>query len=644
MTLVHRKKIGFAALFLQALYCLATSVWLNGNQLKNAVNTKPEEVRVDWDWAISLFPGFAYVHHPSVRVQDSNIQMYLELPSVSVFVFLPSLTARKFETSFLYGSGLNFRLRLRREKSKISAELRNRLPPIPGIASLEKPTVPAVAGKLNETAEASQPWLLGFSRLWIRSVSEIWIEDYRFSGSGEISGGFQLTPGKGASVEPSQVRILSGNLFFGENRVVEKMSAQINASVHPFLSHEVPGLKIFDFVSAQISGNAQVGNMRFLNYYLNRLPWLRLDGGEGALTMNLNLKKGVLQSGSQLSLNSNHLKAHLFRQTASGQGVTTWEIEDNESGKRGTLRLQFNAYHVSHPHYHGAGIVGSRFSITVHTPDLQLSQAFPRLGVIVDIPDAKINDLSYFNAYLPQSSGLRFTGGKGLLSCRFEADAHPDWNDKGHLTIEGHEAQVTYGPFSLKGNATISATLRKGSIQAGHFDLSGTRVTLSQIEATRNQEKGETLNGWWGEAVLRQGQLKTSRPAALDGTLRMRSQDARPLIALFTSRAALPKLVRNFLAFEGLQASAQIRLSDKAFVIPGLSAKGGGTKLHGWFEKKPEKEEGKLLLEYGPFATGLELKDGHLGIKLNDAYGWFEGRHHKPKTSESVSPDSAHEP
>lgn len=622
------KKIGLSLLVIETIYFVFTLLFLNGDYLKEAINKNPDEVRVEWRWAMSLLPGLVHVRGINVRVQDSNIQMYFEIPTVNVAVFIPSLWNREFQTVSVDGSGLAFRFRFRREEKEIRPEIFANLPPIPGLESVAKPP-PA-----PDEGPPKDPWKVRLSGIDMEDVREIWFENYRFSGLARVGGSFALTPGHGAEVSRGFVNTESGEVFFGGDRVVEDLKTSIHAVIREFKSAEVPGLKLFDSLTAHVEGHGRIDNMRFLNYYLQRLPWLTLGGGSGVLDVDLKLREGVFENGSRLLLTSNNIEAHLWRQDAVGQGITRWEIEESAAGRRGVLHVELKDYEITHERHEGAKIKGKDLKIAVHTPDLRLSEAFPRLGVLVDLPEARITDLRYFNAYLPRSGGLRFTGGTGSVAGRFEADAHPDWNDVGSLLIKGQGAKIGFGKFSLQGNTKITARLNKGSIQSGQFDLSETKAEFSDVIAYLDRERVNEEGKWWGEAVLKEGKLRTATPARLEGLIRLRGKDARPLIAIFTPDGGLPEMARNFLSFDGLEASARLRVQDDELSIPGLFAEGGGMKLQGWLDKKDGEQEGKLLLEYGPLAAGLEVKTGFVQIKLNDAYRWFSGKGKRPSLAD----------
>lgn len=607
------KRALLALACLEILYLAGTAVFLNGQMLKRLINTKPQEVLIEWQSAFSPFPGFVFVRGITGRIQDSGIQLAFQLPVASVGIFLPSLMQKEFRTTHIRGQGLAFQLRLRRDPKDIQSSHYLTLPPIPGLPGFEREPEPSPQGK-------GEPWHIRLGGIALERVREIWIEEYRFAGQARVGGGFHLIPGRLAEVFPSYVFTRDGEVFLGGNRVADEVNVDIEAKLEEFLSSDVSGMKIFNQLTGSVRGEARIDNIRFLNYYLRRAKWLRLDGGAGRLTVKMQARRGVFDDASKLEIASRNIEAHLWRQTARGEGIASWHVLKN-GDRKGVLKVELGDYEITHPDTKDSRIVGKHLLVEAHTPDLKIEDAFERLGVKIRIPEASITNLRYFNAYLPKSSGLKILDGSGTVQGHLDADAGGR-NDSGELVFEGKNARVGYDQLTLEGDLKLRARLDKGDMTSRSFVLSGTTLDLRDLVARR---EGQAIHEgtWWGRADVEQGKLQVT-PTSLEGRLRLEGKNARPIIAMFTAAKGLPGIVEDVLAFEGLWATARLRLNDDEFHLRKLRAKGKGATLKGWLDKTPESQEGGLLLSVGPFAAGIELNTTGTEVKLNDAYGWYE--------------------
>jgi hypothetical protein len=85
-----------ALLLLELIYVASSAVILNSTFLKSQIDSDPKSLNIKWDFAISPLPLLAWVWGGSVRVQDSNIQMWFRLATASIWVDPKPLFHREF--------------------------------------------------------------------------------------------------------------------------------------------------------------------------------------------------------------------------------------------------------------------------------------------------------------------------------------------------------------------------------------------------------------------------------------------------------------------------------------------------------------------------------------------------------------------
>ena len=97
--------------FFLAAYRVAAKKALEGPGLRAEINRKPVELKIDWDEAVSTWPGFVSVKNLTIRGSDPNVQWIVILPEAEVRYALLPLLRRNFIVTSLRPKSIQFRLR-----------------------------------------------------------------------------------------------------------------------------------------------------------------------------------------------------------------------------------------------------------------------------------------------------------------------------------------------------------------------------------------------------------------------------------------------------------------------------------------------------------------------------------------------------
>src|SRR5262245_40681378 len=67
-----------------AAYRVVVRKALTGPALRAEINKKPEEIRIEWDEAVSTWPGRVSVKNLTIRGSDPNVQWIVILPEATL--------------------------------------------------------------------------------------------------------------------------------------------------------------------------------------------------------------------------------------------------------------------------------------------------------------------------------------------------------------------------------------------------------------------------------------------------------------------------------------------------------------------------------------------------------------------------------
>ena len=129
--------LGLAALALLLLpvYALVARRLLSGPTLRAWINTEPELAMLDYDEAVSTWPGRIRVKNLRIRGSDPNVQWIIRLEEARVDYSMTALLGRRFRAVRVRGRGMSFRLRNKLDPADPHKPPISLLPRIEGFAA-----------------------------------------------------------------------------------------------------------------------------------------------------------------------------------------------------------------------------------------------------------------------------------------------------------------------------------------------------------------------------------------------------------------------------------------------------------------------------------------------------------------------------
>jgi hypothetical protein len=616
-----------AAALLYPLYLVAGNVYLRSGGLERLVNGRPERMWMHWASAWTPWPGVVRVRGFSMRSQSSVFQWWVAVDKATLDVDLWSLRRRELRIGPLRGSGVAFRLRRRLDAPPRSVPPRPEMyPPIPGFSDPPK----VDPGKAYPPGPPRPPWHMRFTGVDLDEVREIWIEEYRFAGRARVAGGFDTRVRESLEVMPTRVEFLSGAFAMGAGAqaspILMNAKGRVDGRIVRYPPMRFRGWEVFQFVTGRAEMGGRVTSLGFLSLFFQQTRWVDLKVGPGPLDVDLRLRRGQILDGSRLEAHPDGISMGFLDYRATGFGGVTWSVVPaaGGGGREGRLALVFNDFGLqrrgySRPHVRGQGL------------RIDVASAAPRFGglflpkrLAIEMPQAEVPDLTFYNAYLPRQSAIALTSGSGRMSGRFAAAA-PEWKGSGelHLTARGVGARVEQK--QVRGNVEVHTRLRAVDLDDHRFDISGSDLELTDA-VLLDDPTGHGGEKWWARVHMDRAVLAPGTPVYLRTSLESTLSDPRPLLALFApaERSRVLGWVDHLLDIKGVGATADLTLGQDFFDVSHLAIAGGKAQLLGRLRFADSRRRGILYASYGAFDVGLELEGAKRDWKILRPKQWFE--------------------
>ncbi|HEX7182906.1 MAG TPA: hypothetical protein VF756_13770 [Thermoanaerobaculia bacterium] len=460
---------------------------------------------------------------------------------------------------------------------------------------------------------------------------EVALGGYRLAGGLQARGDLSWN-GETVALPATALTLSGGRLQRGREMLARDLSLGGEIRLAPFAPGKVQGLEILRLVSGEAKVGGSIASLGFLQTYMEKASWLELDG-RGNLQADFRLAAGRLLPGSRFSVRPARIEALYMLSRATGAAELTGAVTAKQGGGELEVRVDLDRFGIAareprnaRPHLRGQG-----FRMTLVTQDLDLSRPAKDLRARIDLPEAEVTDLTYYNEYLPRQSGVEILSGTGRLGFWLEMETAGN-TGRGEVTLASEAARVRLNDVELAGTLDLRAPLASADLRQPRFGLDGTRLVLDKValreiggeEPGGEEPAAEAPPGWWARLELTRVSMDLSRPLSLAGSIRLSMKDSGLLLSLFSRRKRYLKWFQGVLDVEGVEARGNLRLTQGAVLLDPLVATAPGIELRTRLRLSRERTRGYLFVRHKRLAVGIELQDGRRDYQFIRPLQWFE--------------------
>ena len=286
-----------------AAYRVVAKKALAGPALRAEINKKPEEIQIEWDEAVSTWPGRVSVRNLTIRGSDPNVQWIVILPEAAVRYSLWPLLRKNFIVTQLRPKSIQFRIRQKLFPGKVSEAHVKTLPPIPGFSD---PPMRVEDEKLPEPE--SNPFTVEVKDVATDVFDDIWVDGFRYQGPAKLRGRFRLKPGYHAQIGPASVEFGGGALSVGEGApptaskaAVTPLTGRLEAAFDRWDVEELTENQVFRVVTAKVDLAGPTEGVDFLDGLLQLGRKVHVSGGPGKFSLKGEIDRGKASGSAEIT-------------------------------------------------------------------------------------------------------------------------------------------------------------------------------------------------------------------------------------------------------------------------------------------------------------------------------------------------------
>ncbi len=510
----------------EIFYLAAANLLLGSTLLPQWLSREPERLSIEWSSAWTAVPGHLNVKGLKVRGRTPYQHFQFSMERATGRVALSALLFKTVEFRGVNADNVSASLRNHTQRDAKSAKTADSNPPRPSRetadkASLVEQTVSATTPEITQRIEPPEnPNIPGGQAGWnivivhaeVGRIRELELNDHRFTGSARIQlEDLSFRVGGPVAIDRANLQLRSGELTVGSDSIAQDLHADAEILVNAFVPSENPGTRAAKFISGTIAVSGATASYDFINHYLTKAPWLRLQG-HGNLKGTIRVEQGKLLEGSELAIDSPSLTVNLddgpatdraVRDRVIGAGTVRGVVTTSAGERKAQLRVALQDVAMMRSGQERAFVKAEHFQLTATTASIDLSAAPPEPAVLMEWQGAEMPDVSVLNDYVLSGLPFRLDSGSAQLS--------------GHLSYAN---RVVTGAFDLAGEKIAGTILEKPvvgqmavrlniegiDLQQQRLDLSGTHF---QMLAATDAEQGSPLQT---EIAIQEARLESALP------------------------------------------------------------------------------------------------------------------------------------
>ncbi len=591
---------------------------------------------------MTYLPGFARVSGFELRSQTGNNQIYLRVAEATTRISLVKLLSNTIHLRGVDAKDVDFRYRQRldrppkpgpEEDKDKEPENTEYWPEIPGFSNPPDPK----PEDLYPVKKKKRPWAIMITGAEVQGPIKAAFGSVRIEGGGWVGGGVIVKPGETITIRRGRLGLDSTRVSFGPEVVTDDLAIDADLRFEPFPAKGAKLSDILGGVTGELSVAGDLSDQVAVSHEIT--PGLSTFGA-GTIKAKLELEKGIVQDGSEYSLESKAFHLRVMGLDAGGSATVSGRAV-KESGKHvSRMHVDLGAFEFVDPDDGSVDISGTGITLDAEWNGLSIAGTVPASSVALDLPTAEIHDVSTFNALIPDDAGLALDSGTGQVTAKLEIKERVA---TGTFDLVAEEIALEAHETPLMADLEVHANLAEGDLETKNFDLSGTTVLVDKIvNKTLSEKKQEKRDPWYIKVGFERGHVIFGEPLAVDGSVTIDMYDTRPIVGLLKELDAGPRWLSLAPTIKNVDGTVEVSIGKGYFAFDDLTMTGDGFEAMGWMDARNKKTNGRLFVRFKSVMAGVSFDEGKSKIHLSKPRKWFEEQPTGP-AADASPPEAAPE-
>ncbi|PIE89562.1 MAG: hypothetical protein CR997_10735 [Acidobacteria bacterium] len=364
------------------------------------------------------------------------------------------------------------------------------------------------------------------------------------------------------------------------------------------------GGKVLKNAEGQFHLKSEVSDIDFINSFFDRQQGFMING-PGSLEGKIRLANADLVPGTSIQIDVPDIQASMLGYVARGNAILKAGIQAKRrpsKGSKANIDLIISDYTVRRQGEQRDHSKGEKITASIRVPDFELMES-PDFEMIVNLPRNEIPDMSSYNGLLDKHSAFKIVSGKGYSYGRLRFLSQTE-SMEGELTLKASDLCATFETLPIHGSLMFEGKLNSDDEKNMLFNLDGSKLTLDQVWTGQNKPE----ENWSMICEFEKAKLTWKRPMLIKGEMSLKMTDTAPVVAIFTEKKRMYKILQNILTIKHIHGNAHFDLNENFFDVSLFDVQGKKLKVLGKARMSKQVKRGALYVKLKGIQAMISLE------------------------------------
>ena len=366
-----------------------------------------------------------------------------------------------------------------------------------------------------------------------------------------------------------------------------------------------------------MSGN--VSSLDWLNQLIKN-DYQAEIAGTSDLQAKLLLRDGWLAAGTRLEVLPINLVVKILDYIAEGDGSVVLNLD--EGGQRPDVRVdvQLNNAIFKRLHEDKAFIDHVELKLQALVKDMSFDGPTENLTLRLQIPTAKVRDMSVYNLYLPENSPLTLLGGEADLVADIQLEPE---TAHGYVNLKTDKLRSRLDEQEISGDVTVKVNIAGGTPKNMAFDISGSTLLLDNVKVIGNQDT-VAESDWNARIDFTRANAVWKKPVRLKAEADIAMKDSTPIVAMLSNHRNKNGWIEKLLTVGKIEGEASMDMQKNQIIFPYVFAGSDKIDVGAKGVITREARDGVVFVRYRKFKGLLKIHDGKRNFDIIKAQKKFD--------------------
>jgi len=491
------KKVIIVGFVVELTYVLLFNLALRLPLTQTLINQiKPDKFSISWQKAWTWYPFRFHVRGASGNGQSRSQQWEFEASSVTASIDVLPLIFKRVWIDDVRVSDASYRQRPRLKPDKDYSGQMKYFPSISGREVTDAVTTPL---------KKKRPWHVDIEDIELSGHYEYWIHRFKGQAKGSLQADLSVVSRGGLfTLQATGIDLaLRRHFFEGAGELFSRGVISGDVGFAPFVPRNNKGIKMLPYARIDAGVNVDVQSLAFIDVFTSKFHAMKVDGA-GSVDGRLHMLDGVVQKGTDLSVDATDLQVHILSHAIEGEGAIDIQMSEDTGGLL-DLNIAFNQLVLfneedSQPLLSGQGLgLNARAGgdLTNREPSVTEDRSLS-----LEIDGLSVPDLSLYQRYLPEKWSIQLFGGEGHLNGQASLSTDTASVD---VRITSEAAELGTDDYRFDTDLDMAIKLDNPALRSSPAFITGSYIKLSDASLIRDAPEQERPKPWNAMLMISEG-------------------------------------------------------------------------------------------------------------------------------------------